>query len=71
MSGRLLRPGLNALRAARASRIADNGHLKTIAEDADGTNYRDDSKTIAEDADGSNYRDDSKGASEFADGSND
>ena len=42
----------------------------TIAEDADGSNFRDDSKTIDEDADGTNYRDDSKGISEAADGSN-
>ena len=43
---------------------------KTIDEDADGSNYRDDSKAVEEDADGSNYRDDSKGISEVADGSN-
>ena len=42
---------------------------KTIAEDADGSNYRDDSETIDEDADGSNYRDDDQGISEVADGS--
>ena len=29
-------------------------------EQADGSNYRDDSKTIDETADGSNYRDDEK-----------
>jgi len=41
------------------------------AEQADGSNYRDDSTTIDESADGSNYRDDEEnGDGELADGSN-
>ena len=39
-------------------------------EQADGSNYRDDSKDIADSADGSNYRDDDESASAVADGSN-
>lgn len=41
------------------------------SEQADGSNYRDDSKTIDESADGTNYRDDEEDeAGELADGSN-
>ena len=42
------------------------------AEQADGSNYRDDSKSIDESAEGSNYRDDDKANEdgELADGSN-
>jgi hypothetical protein len=36
------------------------------AEQADGSNYRDDSKAVDESADGSNHRDDSNGVSEGA-----
>jgi hypothetical protein len=47
------------------------GEIESMAaEQADGSNYRDDSEEISEVADGSNYRDDSKGISEVADGSN-
>ncbi len=42
----------------------------TLDEDSDGSNYRDDSETIDEDSDGAHYRDDNKGISEVADGSN-
>ncbi len=43
---------------------------KTIDESAEGSNYRDDSEEISDVADGSNLRDDSKGISDVADGSN-
>jgi hypothetical protein len=64
--------GFGSLEAARRSRrhristrarleSASLAELKVMAEEqADGSNYRDDSKTIDENADGSNYRDDSK-----------
>ena len=78
----LVRPHLHlALRKARRDlqslrvthlETASLGDIEVMAaEQADGSNYRDDSETIDESADGSNYRDDSEGISEVADGSND
>ena len=55
--------GAVSLRSLREMRLetAPTGEIERMAtEQADGSNYRDDSKTIAEDADGSNYRDDSE-----------
>lgn len=83
-TGQVRRLRLSAAVCGRAL----NGYMRVVAnaEQADGSNYRDDSKTIADAADGSNYsegdeagseladgsslRDDSRGISEVADGSN-
>ena len=57
----------------RSLKTAPLGEIdRMTAEQADGSNYRDDSKTIDVNADGSNYRDDSEtiGEDENADGSN-
>ena len=57
-------PGLRVLVRGYEARMS-------TSEQADGSNYRDDSKAVDDTADGSNYRDDDESeAGEPADGSN-
>jgi hypothetical protein len=57
---------LSVMAAEQANGSNFRDDSKTVDESVDGSNYRDDSKTVDESVDGSNYRDDSKGISEIA-----
>lgn len=85
--GSIRTPGRRLLKR-RVPRLSRRGvgYVSFVSEQADGSNYRDESKSIAdtadgsnydtaedegnEPADGSNYRDDDKSIAERADGSN-